>query len=189
MRFRFWPLWIYIASYSNRYTCIFHKVYATNILFSPLHTTPFLHIEINFGVLHKHGVDITMSNTSCGSNPPHLQIGAFKSLQIQSVYRGVLSLIDLFCLLIFILSITEIIGMTGKMCINFTQQYFLGPLYEQAEFSAMWTLQRFLTIRVSDLVTLTPCLCKTLKYILTQRNGVAWSGENRTLVAYTLQKI
>ena len=42
-------------------------------------------VKLNFGVLSKHGADVTMSDTSCGSKQ---QVGAFKSLQIQSVRRG-----------------------------------------------------------------------------------------------------
>ena len=42
------------------------------------------------------------SDTSCGSKLPHLQVEVFKSLQIRST-------IDLFCLLIKIVSITKIL--------------------------------------------------------------------------------
>ena len=93
---------IYIASYSNCY--IFCKVYATDILFSPLYTIPFLYVEIYCGVLHKHGADVTRSDTTCGSKLPYLQVGAFKSLQIRSVCRLLICSVRYFC----ILSIMEI---------------------------------------------------------------------------------
>ena len=103
---RFWPLWIYIyitciVSYSNRY--IFCKVYTIDVLFSPLYTTPFLYVLIYFSILHKHSANSTRSDAPCGSKLPHLQIGAFKSLQIGSIRRGgVLSL--LICSVCYILS-------------------------------------------------------------------------------------
>ena len=39
----------FISSYLNRY--IFHKVYATDVLFSPPYTTPFLYVKIFFWCL------------------------------------------------------------------------------------------------------------------------------------------
>ena len=84
-------IYIYVASFSNRY--IFCRVYATNILFSQLYTTPFLYLEIYFSVLYKHGADVTRSDTPYVSKPPHLQVGAFKLLQIRLFRREVLSLL------------------------------------------------------------------------------------------------
>ena len=70
----------------------------------PIHTTPFLHIQTHSGVLHKHGAKVTSFNPTCGSQPPHPQVGEFKLPQTWSVHRGVPS--PLICSVI--LSITEI---------------------------------------------------------------------------------
>ena len=78
------PVDLYTVSYSNHY--IFCQVYATDVLFSPLYTTPFLYVQIYIGVF----ADVMKSDTSCGSKAPHLEVGAFKSLQIWLVRRGVL---------------------------------------------------------------------------------------------------
>ena len=59
------------------------------------HFIPFLYVQIYFSVLYKHGADVTRSDTSCGSKPPHFQVGALKLLQIWSGRREVLSLLIL----------------------------------------------------------------------------------------------
>ena len=48
-----------------------------------------------FGVLHKHSADVTMSDIRypMGSTPPQLLVGAFKLHQIRCIGRGVLSLL------------------------------------------------------------------------------------------------
>ena len=92
------------ASRLNRYT--FPTVNAIDFLFSTLHTTPFHYGETYFGALHQFLSDVTRSDTPWGSKPPHLQVGAFKSLQIQYVRTGVA--IDVFNSLIVTLSVTEI---------------------------------------------------------------------------------
>ena len=56
------------ASRLNRY--IFRTVNAINILFSTLHTTPFLYGKICFGVLHLLLASIATFDTPPGSNPP-----------------------------------------------------------------------------------------------------------------------
>ena len=56
------------ASRLNRY--IFRTVNAINILFSTLHTTPFLYGKILFGVLHLLLASIATFDTPRGSNPP-----------------------------------------------------------------------------------------------------------------------
>ena len=79
------------ASPVNRYN--FPTVNAIVLLFSTLHTTPFHYGETYFGALHQFLADATRSDTPWGSKPPHLQVGAFKSLQIQYVRTGVLLLL------------------------------------------------------------------------------------------------
>ena len=78
---------------------------AIKVLFSTLHTTlhttSFLHEKIYLAVLHQHNADGTRSDTTWGSKLPYLQVEAFKSLQIQCVHRGVLSLLN--CPVCFIL--------------------------------------------------------------------------------------
>ena len=90
----------------NRY--IFRTVNAINILFSTLHTTPFLYGKISFGVLHLLLASIATFDTPPGSNPP---ITFCRSNQIASNsvcrWRGPIS-IYLFCSLIFMQSVTEI---------------------------------------------------------------------------------
>ena len=56
------------ASRLNRY--IFRTVNAINILFSTLHTTPFLYGIILFGILHLLLASIATFDTPPGSNPP-----------------------------------------------------------------------------------------------------------------------
>ena len=75
----------------NRYN--FTTVNAIDVLFSTLHTTPFHYGETYCGVLHQFLADATKSDTTWGSKPPHLQVGAFKSLQIQYVHTGILLLL------------------------------------------------------------------------------------------------
>ena len=70
----------------NRYN--FGTVHAIDFLFSTLHTTPFLYGKIDFGAMHQFLADVTRSDTLWGSKPPHLHVGAFKSLQIQYVRTG-----------------------------------------------------------------------------------------------------
>ena len=64
----------------------FPSVKATNILFSPHHTTPCLYVKIYFGVLHKYSEhknseDVMTSDTRWVSKPPHL---SGRSVQITS---------------------------------------------------------------------------------------------------------
>ena len=73
--------------------CNFPPVNAIDLLFSTLHATPFHYRKTYFGALHQFLADITRSDTPWGSKPPHLQVGAFKSLQIQYVRTGVLLLL------------------------------------------------------------------------------------------------
>ena len=79
------------ASRLNRYN--FPTVNAIDFLFSILHTTPFHYGETYFGALHQFLADAKRSDIPWGSKPPHLQVGAFKSLQIQYVRTGVLLLL------------------------------------------------------------------------------------------------
>ena len=58
-----------------------------------------------FWCLAQHSAEVTRSDTPFGSKPPHLQLAASKS---QYVRRGDPVAIDLFCSLIFTVSITEI---------------------------------------------------------------------------------
>ena len=69
------------ASRVNRYN--FPTVNSINLLFSTLHTTPFHYGKTYFGALYQFLADVTRSDTPWGSKPPHLQVGAFKLLQIQ----------------------------------------------------------------------------------------------------------
>ena len=52
------------ASCLNRY--YFRTVNAVGFLFSIRHATPFHYVEVHFGVLHKHSVDVTRSDTPMG---------------------------------------------------------------------------------------------------------------------------
>ena len=79
------------ASRLNRYN--FPTVNAIDFLFSTLHTISFHCGVANFGALQQFFADATRSDTPWGSKQPHLQIGAFKSLQIQYVGTGVLLLL------------------------------------------------------------------------------------------------
>ena len=65
------PSFILIKSYKialhlNRNN--FRTIKAINVLFSTLHTTPFLYGKIHFGVLHLLRARITTSDTPPGSN-------------------------------------------------------------------------------------------------------------------------
>ena len=78
--------------YKSYKTCValellyFRTVKAIGLLFSTLHTTPLLcAVKVYFGVLHKHSVDVTRSDTSWGSKPPQLQVGTFKSHQFRCI--------------------------------------------------------------------------------------------------------
>ena len=80
-----------------------------DFLFSILHTAPHPYLKIYFSVLHKHSADVTRSDTREVLTPPHLQVGAFKSLQMWCIRRGVLSLLILSCFVNFyFISVTEI---------------------------------------------------------------------------------
>ena len=74
------------ASRSNRYN--FPTVNAINVLLSSRHSTPLHYRKKYFGALHQFFADATRSDTPWGSKLPHLQVGAFKSLQIQYVLQG-----------------------------------------------------------------------------------------------------
>ena len=89
----------------NRYN--FRTVQAIDFLFSTLHTTPFIYGKTRFGVLHVLRARIATSDTPQGMNPSYLSAGVIKSLQIRFVGRGPIA-IDLFCSLIFTLSVAEI---------------------------------------------------------------------------------
>ena len=75
----------------NRYN--FRTVNAIDFLFSILHSTPFLYVDLYFPVLHKLRADVMRPDYPWGSKLPHLQVGASNSFQIQCVCRGVLSLL------------------------------------------------------------------------------------------------
>ena len=75
----------------NRYN--FRTVNAIDFLFSTLHSTPFLYVDLYFRVLHKLRADVMRPDYPWGLKLPHLQVGASKSFQIQRVCRGVLSLL------------------------------------------------------------------------------------------------
>ena len=75
----------------NRYN--FRTVNAIDFLFSTLHSTPFLYVDLYFRVLHKLLADVMRPDYPWGSKLPHLQVGASNSFQIQCVCRGVLSLL------------------------------------------------------------------------------------------------
>ena len=55
---------------------------------NPRNTTPFHYGKTYFGALHQFLADATRSDTPWGSKPPHLQVGAFKLIQIQYVRTG-----------------------------------------------------------------------------------------------------
>ena len=71
----------------------FRTVNAIDFLFSTLHSTPFLYVDLYFRVLHKLHADVMRPDYPWGSKLPHLQVGASNSFQIQCVCRGVLSLL------------------------------------------------------------------------------------------------
>ena len=79
-------------------------------MFESLHIFPmvnaidFLYVKIYLVSCIGTSVDVMRSDTPRDLKPPHLQVGPFKLLQIMCIHRGV----DLFCLLMFALSITEI---------------------------------------------------------------------------------
>ena len=50
----------------------FSMANTTNFLFSPLHTTPFLHRKTYFGFLNYLLAIVAWSNTPRGSKPPYL---------------------------------------------------------------------------------------------------------------------
>ena len=76
----------------NRYN--FRNVNAIDFLFSALHSTPFLYVDLYFRVLHKLRADVMRPDYPWGSKLPHLQVGASNLFQIQCVCsRGVLSLL------------------------------------------------------------------------------------------------
>ena len=75
----------------NRYN--FRTVHDIDFLFSTLHGTPFLYVDLYFHVLHKIRADVMRPDYPWGSKLPHLQVGASNSFQIQCVCRGVLSLL------------------------------------------------------------------------------------------------
>ena len=53
-------------------------IYVTDVLFSPRYKILFLYVLMYYGLLHKHGADVTMFDNSCDSEPPHFQVGQFK---------------------------------------------------------------------------------------------------------------
>ena len=75
----------------NRYN--FRTVNAIDFLFSTLHSTPFLYVDLYFRVLHKLHANVMRPDYPWGSKLPHLQVGASNSFHIQCVCRGVLSLL------------------------------------------------------------------------------------------------
>ena len=83
------------VSLLNRYT---FRAIDFEFLFLKLRTSPFLYVKLYFGVLHKHSADVMSSDTHWFQNLHILiQMGAFESLKIRCVSRGVLSLLNLFC--------------------------------------------------------------------------------------------
>ena len=70
----------------------FRTVNVIDFLFSALHSTPFLYVDLYFRVLHQFHADVMRPDYPWGSKLPHLQVGASNSFQILCVYRGVLSL-------------------------------------------------------------------------------------------------
>jgi len=68
----------------------FPTIIAIDILFSPLHTTPFLYSKMYFGALHYIRADVPTCDTPWGSKLPYLRVGAVKLLQIRYLGRGVL---------------------------------------------------------------------------------------------------
>ena len=76
---------------SNETSDGFGTVNAIDFLFSNIHDTPFLYVNLCFGVLHKLRADVTRPDYPWSSKLPHLQVGASNSFQIQSVRRGLLS--------------------------------------------------------------------------------------------------
>ena len=75
----------------NRYN--FRTVNAIDFLFSTLHSTPFLYVDLYFRVLHKLHANVMRPDYPWGSKLPHLQVGASNSFHIQCVCRWVLSLL------------------------------------------------------------------------------------------------
>ena len=64
----------------NRYN--FRNVKAIDFLFSTLHSTPFLYVDLYFRVLHKLLVDIMRPDYPWGSKLSHVQVGATNLFQI-----------------------------------------------------------------------------------------------------------
>ena len=128
------------ASRSNRYN--FPTVNAINLLLSSRHSTPLHYRKKYSGALHQFFADATRSDTPWGSKPPHLQVGAFKSLQI---HRDLVA-IDVFSLLIFTLSITKI-----QLCkIN---AHFPLDCTIIARMPRMFALVEMLEIKLSNIET------------------------------------
>ena len=64
-----------LYDYSVLSNCYFFcQVYTTDILFSPVYTTPFLNVLMYFGISHNYGAEHKRSNTSLGSKPQHTSI-------------------------------------------------------------------------------------------------------------------
>ena len=55
------------------------------------------HLSMYFGTLHKHSADVTRSDTPFGSNPLHLQVGAFNLLLIWGIHVHAWVLLLLMC--------------------------------------------------------------------------------------------
>ena len=105
---------------------IFRKVYATDVLFSPPYTTPFLYVQICFGVF-------------CTSTVPTLQGPIPHVVQNRHIFRwgnywrqynGKMCIPS-----------HSGISVTDRIKINEQNKSTVtGPLYEQAEFEAIWML-------------------------------------------------
>ena len=80
------------ALHLNRYN--FRTINAIDFLFSTLHSTPFLYVDLYFRVLHKLRANVMRPDYPWGLKLPHLQVGASNSFQIHCVCRGVLSLLN-----------------------------------------------------------------------------------------------
>ena len=89
-------LYINIAYNLNRN--IFRTIYAIDFVFSAHHTKPFLYMtKLYFDVLHKQGPTLLgLIPMGFKTSASHIGGGAFKSLQIRCVHRGVLSLMIYF---------------------------------------------------------------------------------------------
>ena len=87
-------MYLHTMAWANSaYYCIRYYVTQCVLLFSILHTTPFPYRKTYFGALQQFHADATRLDTPWGSKPPHLQVGVFKSLQIQYVPTRVLLLL------------------------------------------------------------------------------------------------